>query len=72
MTESKTLPLRSQVPIDETWDLESIFQTPEDWEAAGEELTGYIPKLAAYQGKLKDPPTRARARAIIKHLFNHH
>jgi len=48
MTESKTLPLRSQVPIDETWDLESIFQTPEDWEAAGEELTGYIPRLSLH------------------------
>ena len=35
MTESKTLPLRSQVPIEETWDLESIFPTPSDWEAAG-------------------------------------
>ncbi len=46
MTESKTLPLRSQVPIEETWDLESIFQTPEDWEVAGEELTGYIPQHA--------------------------
>jgi len=57
MTESKTLPLRSQVPIEETWDLESIFPTPEGWEAAGKELTGYIPRLAAYQGKLKDPQT---------------
>lgn len=57
MTESKTLPLRSQVPIDETWDLESIFQTPKDWEAAGEELTAFIPRLVAYQGKLKDPQT---------------
>ncbi len=57
MTESKTLPLRSQVPIEETWDLESIFQTPEDWEAAGEELSGYIPQFATYQGKLKDPQT---------------
>ena len=57
MTESKTLPLRSQVPIDETWDLESIFPTPEDWDAAGEELTGYIPQLAAYQSMLKDPQT---------------
>ena len=57
MTESKTLPLRSQVPLDETWDLETIFPTPEDWDAAGEEITGYIPKLAAYQGKLNNPQT---------------
>ncbi len=57
MTESKTLPLRSQVPIDVTWNLESIFPTPEDWEAAGEEITEYIPQLAAYQGRLKNPQT---------------
>lgn len=57
MTESKILPLRSQVPLDETWDLESIFPSPADWEAAGEEITDNIPQLSAYQGKLKDPQT---------------
>jgi len=56
MTESTNLPLRSQVPIDETWDLESVFVTPEDWEAAGKELTEMISQLAAYQGKIKKGP----------------
>lgn len=55
MTESKTLPLRSEVPVEETWDLESIFATPEEWEAAGKEIEDYIPKLVAYEGKIKGP-----------------
>ncbi len=56
MSKSTTLPLRSQVPFAETWDLESIFASPSEWEAAGKEITGYIPQLAAYQGKLKEGP----------------
>jgi oligoendopeptidase F len=56
MSKSTTLPRRSQVPFAETWDLESIFVSPSDWEAAGKEITGYIPQLAAYQGKLKEGP----------------
>ncbi len=56
MTESTILPLRSQVPHAETWDLESIFATPADWEAAGQEITSYLPQLAAFQGRLKEGP----------------
>lgn len=46
MTESSILFLRSQAPHAETWNLESIFTTPADWEAAGQEIAGYIPQLA--------------------------
>jgi oligoendopeptidase F len=56
MTESISLPLRNKVPIAETWDLESIFATPADWETAGKEITDYIPQLAAFQGRLKEGP----------------
>jgi len=56
LSESITLPPRSQAPHAETWDLESIFATPAGWEAAGQEIVGYIPKLAAYQGRLKEGP----------------
>jgi oligoendopeptidase F len=56
LSESITLPPRSQAPHAETWDLESIFAAPADWEAAGQEIAGYIPKLAAFQGRLKEGP----------------
>ena len=28
MTDITTLPLRSEVPVEQTWDLESIYATP--------------------------------------------
>jgi len=51
-----TLPARSSVPIAQTWDLASIFPTPADWEAACQELTGLLPSLSAYQGRLGESP----------------
>lgn len=56
MAEPSIMPLRSQVPREEKWDLESIFPTPAEWEAAGQEINGYLPQLATYQGKLKEGP----------------
>lgn len=52
----KTLPIRSSVPVEETWDLASIFATPGDWEAACKELVNELPGLSAYQGKLSESP----------------
>ena len=34
MSDKATLPLRSEVTIEETWNLESIFPTHEEWQAA--------------------------------------
>lgn len=51
-----TLPSRSSVPVDQTWDLASIFPTPADWEAACQELTGLLPSLSAYQGRVGESP----------------
>jgi oligoendopeptidase F len=58
MTETTTLPLRSEVPPEQTWDLASIFATPQDWEAACAQLTGMLPGLTAYQGHLGDSPQK--------------
>lgn len=56
MTQTTTLPLRSQVPIEQTWDLESIFATPTDWEAACQQLQDLLPRLSAFQGRMKEGP----------------
>ncbi len=56
MTNTTTLPLRNQVPLEQTWDLASIFPTSKDWEAACEQLIAILPDLAAYQGHLGDNP----------------
>jgi oligoendopeptidase F len=57
MTSSITyLPDRSEVALEETWALESIFATPADWEAACKTLQDLLPELSAYQGHLGDGP----------------
>ena len=47
-----TLPKRSDVPVDLTWNLESVFTTPEAWEQAFQRIEEELPKLSAYEGKL--------------------
>ena len=58
MSKSLSLPPRSQAPIEETWDLESVYESHEDWEKACGELTNLLPKLSAYQGKIKQGPEK--------------
>ena len=56
MTEITALPPRSEVPVEQTWDLDSIYPTPADWEAACVELTAQLPALAAFSGRLTEGP----------------
>jgi oligoendopeptidase F len=56
MTNTTTLPSRSEVPLEQTWDLASIFPAPKDWEAACNQLTNILPDLTAYQGRLGENP----------------
>jgi len=56
MTNETNLPLRSQVPQEQTWDLASIFPTPEAWEQAGLDIAKQLPTLSGYQGRLSESP----------------
>ncbi len=56
MTDITTLPLRNEVPVEQTWDLESVYATPAEWEAACAELAASLPELAAYRGRLAEGP----------------
>ncbi len=47
-----TLPKRSEVPVELTWNLETIYATPDDWEQAFAWVNDELPKLVAYQGTL--------------------
>ena len=51
-----TLPPRSEVPVQETWKLESIFADVQSWENAKNEVINLIPALANFRGKLADNP----------------
>jgi oligoendopeptidase F len=57
MSQTTTLPARSEVPLQETWALDSIFATHAEWESACRRLEALLPELAAYQGRLGEGPT---------------
>jgi oligoendopeptidase F len=46
---------RDQVPDVYKWDLSPLFASDAAWKKALEQLTGEIPKLSGYKGKLNDP-----------------
>ncbi|HSF82656.1 MAG TPA: oligoendopeptidase F [Anaerolineales bacterium] len=56
MTEITTLPARSEIPLEQTWDLESVYASPADWEEACQQLSHLLPRIAAYQGRLAEGP----------------
>ncbi len=56
MASNMILPHRSEIPVEETWNLESIFASVDDWEAALREVETRLPKAAAFQGKLTESP----------------
>ncbi len=56
MPETASLPPRNAIPVEQTWDLQSIFPTHADWEAACQELSQQLPGLASYQSRLSEGP----------------
>ena len=57
MTATKTLPKRSQVPVEMTWDLTHIYPDANAWEAEFSALESQLPAFAAFQGTLDKPST---------------
>lgn len=52
MQKSKSLPKRSEIPVERTWRLEDIYENDDLWNAEYEKLKEEIPKLANYRGRL--------------------
>jgi len=50
--QKRTLPIRKNVPVEETWDLDSIFQDIEAWEKAKQDVLSMIKPLTDFKGKL--------------------
>lgn len=48
----QALPLREEVPEKLTWDLTTIYQSDEEWEAAFKEIQQLITECSKFQGKL--------------------
>jgi len=54
--EKKTLLPRTDVPINETWNLDSIFPNVDAWEKAKNEVTSNLAPLTEFKGKLSEGP----------------
>jgi oligoendopeptidase F len=52
----KKLPSRSELPVEDTWRLEDIFENDEQWEKEFQEVKSLIPAAQEFQGKLGDGP----------------
>lgn len=53
---SAVLPPRDEVPLQETWNLKSIFPSLEEWNAACEEVKERLPEVDAFEGQLDQGP----------------
>lgn len=54
--EKTTLPPRADVPVEETWRMDSVFASQEAWGKGKEQVLAEIPALAAYKGRLAEGP----------------
>lgn len=50
----KKLPARNEVPVEDTWRLEDIFETDEAWEKEFQAVKELIPGIGEYRGKLEE------------------
>jgi len=50
---SNKLPKRSEVPVEQTWDLTAIYASEADWERDFAHVESQIPVLASYKGRLR-------------------
>lgn len=58
--ETQTIPERADVALEDTWNLEAVFTSPEEWEKAFAKLDSLVAPLLAFQGKIDSPATLAR------------
>jgi oligoendopeptidase F len=55
---STTVPQRSEIALEHTWDIASVFATDAAWEAEFARIAGELPKLGGFQGRLGETPAR--------------
>ena len=53
---AKTVPARSEIPVEYTWDAASVFPSDAAFNAELEALSNAVPELATYRGHLGDSP----------------
>ncbi|WP_251341512.1 oligoendopeptidase F [Haloplanus halophilus] len=55
-----SVPERSEIDAEDKWDLESIFATDEEWEAAVADVRDRVDDLADYEGRVTESPETLR------------
>ncbi len=53
-----TVPSRTEIPVEHTWDTASIFPTPAAWDATFEEVVAQLPAIQTFQGHVGDSPSQ--------------
>jgi oligoendopeptidase F len=65
-----TLPARSEISKDFTWNAESVFASPQAFEAEVDSILAALPQVKAYQGRLAESPsTLVDAFVLIESLM---
>lgn len=54
----RSVPRRSEVPVEQTWDVYSVFSSDAAWETAVSQVNEQLPTLIAFQGHLADGPEK--------------
>ncbi len=52
MIETQKVPHRSEIPVEHTWDLTTIYATDQAWEQAIARLEAMLPEITALEGKI--------------------
>ena len=68
---SRALPRRSQLTPEQTWDLESVYATVEEFERAFAQLDSRLPEMGAYTGKLGERPEDLLAALRLMEKLTH-
>ncbi|MFC0189113.1 oligoendopeptidase F [Fictibacillus aquaticus] len=53
-TKTKSLPKRNEIAVEDTWDLEAIYASDEEWEKEFTSIKELLPAIKDYQGTLGD------------------
>lgn len=48
------LPKRDEIPVEDTWDLEAIYENDQKWDEEFKEIKALLPEMEEYKGKLAD------------------
>ena len=64
-----SLPLRSTIDKNYTWNAESVFATPEAWSAEVDSILASLPEIKKFEGALKDAATLLQAFETIEGLM---